>query len=127
MMIDDLAVTEELRAAFEGYEEALMRYDPAALDAYFWRDARVVRFGVAENLYGYNAISAYRRTRTSVPARTLENTRIVALGSHVAIVNTEFRYPGDARTGRQSQTWARLSEGWRIVAAHVSFKEDVEK
>jgi hypothetical protein len=27
---------------------------------------------------------------------------------------------GSERTGRQSQTWVRTAEGWRVVAAHVS-------
>jgi len=127
MTFDDAAVVEEVRAAFQDYEDALMRYDPAALDAHFWPDARAVRFGIAENLYGYDAISAYRRTRTSVSSRSLQETRILAIGTDAAVVNTEFRYPGDPRIGRQTQTWARLPEGWRIVSAHVSFKEDCER
>jgi hypothetical protein len=36
------------------------------------------------------------------------------------VVSTLFGYPGQAIEGRQTQTWVRLAEGWRIVAAHVS-------
>ena len=125
--IDDSAVVAEVAAAFAAYERALMDYDPAALDGFFWKDDRAIRFGIAENLYGHAAIAAYRRTRTTVPRRVLSNTRIVALGHDAAAVSTEFRYPGDPRIGRQSQSWARTSEGWRVVAAHVSFLEEVER
>lgn len=125
--IDDETVITEVAAAFAGYERALMDYDPAALDEFFWRDARAIRFGVAENLYGHAEIAAYRRTRQSVPGRELANTRITAIGRDAAVVNTEFTYPGDPRLGRQSQTWARRPEGWRVVAAHVSFREEFER
>lgn len=125
--IDEDDVVAEVAEAFAGYERALMGYDPVALDGFFWRDARALRFGIAENLYGHDAIAAYRRTRSTVPLRMLRNTRIVALGRDAATVNTEFVYPGDPRIGRQSQTWARLPEGWRVVSAHVSFQEEVER
>ena len=45
---------------------------------------------------------------------------IVAVGDRTAVVSTLFGYPGLQIEGRQTQTWARLPEGWRIVAAHVS-------
>ncbi|SFD51990.1 Protein of unknown function [Bosea sp. CRIB-10] len=125
--IDDETVIAEVTAAFVGYERALMDYDPVALDEFFWRDERTIRFGVAENLYGHAAIAAYRRTRKSVPGRVLANTRITAIGRDAAVVNTEFAYPGDPRVGRQSQIWARRPEGWRVVAAHVSFREEFER
>ena len=38
-------------------------------------------------------------------------------------VTTEY-IQSDGTTGRQSQMWARLPEGWRIVAAHVSVKAE---
>ncbi|MEO7242536.1 MAG: AtzH-like domain-containing protein [Variovorax sp.] len=103
-----------------------MAYDVEALDNHFWRDARAVRFGVAENLYGHVAIAQYRRSLSSVPQRQLKNTAVLALGRNAAVVNTEFQYPGDARLGRQSQVWARYTDGWCVVAAHVSFKAGVE-
>ena len=124
---DDPAVVREVAAAFADYERALMTYDVDALDGHFWRDERAVRFGVAENLYGHAAIASYRRSRSSVPGRELQHTAVLAIGRDAAVVNTEFRYPGDPRLGRQSQVWARTPQGWRVVAAHVSFKEDVER
>lgn len=127
IQIDEAAVLAEVAEAFAGYERALMGYDPAALDRFFWEDARAVRFGIAENLYGHDAIAAYRRTRSGVPQRVLHDTVIVALGRDAAAVSTQFSYPGDPRIGRQSQSWARMPEGWRVVAAHVSFQEEFER
>ena len=125
-VFDDPDVAREVAAAFADYEQALMAYDVDALDGHFWLDPRAVRFGVAENLYGHAAIAGYRRSRTNVPARQLANTAVLVLGADAAVVNTEFSYPGDARIGRQSQVWARTAAGWRVVAAHVSFKQDLE-
>ena len=51
-------------------------------------------------------------------ARELERTVITAYGRDMATANTLFRRGG--RLGRQSQTWARMPEGWRVVSAHVS-------
>ena len=126
-VFDDPDVAREVAAAFADYERALMAYDVEALDGHFWRDQRAVRFGVAENLYGHAAIAAYRRSRVSVPARRLDNTAVLVLGADAAVGHTEFNYPGDSRIGRQSQVWARTPAGWRVVCAHVSFREAVER
>lgn len=110
----------EMRAAFAEYERALVSNDVDVLQALFRRDARTLRYGPAENLYGWDAIAAFRAGRSPVGlARTLENTVITTYGQDFATANTEFvRGP---RRGRQSQSWVRFpGDGWRIVAAHVS-------
>ncbi len=122
MVIDDPEVLAEVRAAFAAYEEALVGNDVATLDALFWRDERVVRYGGAENLYGHAAIAAFRAARpASGLGRSLEATVITAFGADLATCSTLFRRasaPG--QVGRQMQTWVRMAEGWRVVAAHVS-------
>ena len=122
MDIDLPDVVAEVRAAFEAYERALVSNDVAALDAMFHDDPRTVRFGGAENLFGYAQIKAFRAARSPAGlARTLSNTIITAYGPDVAVASTLFRRdtaPGKA--GRQMQTWVRFPEGWRVVAAHVS-------
>ncbi len=112
----------EVRALFEAYEDALMRNDVAAMDAAFWDSPEVVRYGVAEVQYGMAAIKRWRADATPVPpGRARAETRVTALSPDCVLVATLFRYPGlPGQLGRQSQTWARLSEGWRIVHAHVS-------
>ena len=53
-------------------------------------------------------------------ARALHDTVITTFGRDTATAMTRFRREGSTRLGRQSQTWVRLPQGWRIVAAHVS-------
>jgi hypothetical protein len=122
MIINDPKVLAEVTAAFAAYERALVSNDVAALDAFFLDAPRTIRYGVAENLYGYAAIKAFRTARSPVGlARALERTVITTYGADFAVAATLFRRdnaPG--KIGRQMQTWARPSQGWRIVAAHVS-------
>ena len=106
---------------FERYERALVDGDVAVLTELFWDDPRCVRFGVADRQYGAGEIAAWRRSHPSVPpGRRLTGTVIVAVGDRTAVVSTLFGYPGLPIEGRQTQTWVRLAQGWRIVAAHVS-------
>jgi Protein of unknown function (DUF3225) len=114
-------VHAEVAAVFARYEHALVHNDVAVLDELFWPSEHTVRYGVGENLHGIQAIRAFRAARPSVGlARTLDHTVITTYGRDFATAMTEFRREGQARTGRQSQTWVRLPEGWRVVAAHVS-------
>jgi hypothetical protein len=122
MIINDPDILAEVQAAFARYESALMTNDLEALDALFWHDPRVIRFGPGQNLYGIEAIQAFRVGRVGgSPQRTLANTVITTFGRDFATANTEFQRLGAARPGRQSQTWIRLPVGWRVVAAHISF------
>lgn len=114
-------VVAEVLAAFTRYEAALVGNDVAVLDELFWNSPHTLRYGATENLHGYDAIREFRAARPSTGlARELMNTVITTYGEDFATANTEFRRAGSARTGRQSQTWMRTPEGWRVVAAHVS-------
>lgn len=119
--IDIPEVKAEVEAAFARYETALVENDVAVLDELFWNDERTLRYGAAENLYGYTAISAFRAGRSPAGlARRIWNTVITTYGRDFATANTEFQRDGSPKTGRQSQTWMRTPAGWRVVAAHVS-------
>ncbi len=121
MTINDPETLAELAAAFEAYEAALMANDIAALDALFWNAPQTLRFGVGENLYGFDAIAQFRKDRPGgSPQRVLRNTVLTTYGADLATANTEFVRDGSDRIGRQSQTWLRTDAGWRIAAAHVS-------
>lgn len=114
-------VLAEATAAFERYEVALVTNDVAVLDELFWNSPHTLRYGATENLYGFDAIRAFRAGRPSAGlARTLGKTVITTYGRDFATANTEFQRAGSDKTGRQSQTWMRTPEGWRVVAAHVS-------
>ncbi|MAM00143.1 oxalurate catabolism protein HpxZ [Hydrocarboniclastica marina] len=107
--------------AFEAYEKALIDNDLAVLDGYFWASEFTVRFGVAENLYGAEAIKAYRRQCQPVgPGRVLDGTLVTTFGDAFATVSTQFRDGVTEDQGRQMQTWVRFDAGWKVVAAHVS-------
>ena len=114
-------VLAEVTAQFMRYEKALTSNDVAVLDELFWVSPHTLRYGATENLYGYEEIQAFRAGR---PAQGLERvllkTVITSYGCDMATANVEFQRNGSPRTGRQSQTWLRTADGWRVVAAHVS-------
>jgi hypothetical protein len=114
-------VVGEVTAEFQRYEKALVGNDVAVLDELFWKSPHALRFGVTENVYGYDAIASFRAARAPINlARRLMNTVITTYGRDLATANTEFQRDGAALTGRQSHVWLRCPEGWRIAAAHVS-------
>lgn len=122
MVIDDPAVKAEVEAAFQAYETALTTNDVPTLEALFRDDPLTIRYGIGENLYGMDAIRAFRRARSPVGLeRTLAQTQITTYGRDTAIAMTLFtRAAAPGKIGRQSQTWVRFPDGWRVVAAHVS-------
>jgi hypothetical protein len=121
MEINDPAVVAQVRAAFESYETALMDNDLDALDALFWQSPLTVRIGPGQNLYGIEAIQAFRTNRVGgSPQRALLKTVITTFGTDFATVNAEFQRENAPAPGRQSQTWVRLPEGWRVASAHIS-------
>lgn len=126
MDIDLPEVLAEVTAQFERYEKALVSNDVAVLDELFRNDPRTLRYGIAENLYGYGAISGFRAARSPVGLmRRTDRTVITTYGRDSAVASTLFyrdSLPG--KVGRQMQTWVRFPEGWRIVAAHVSIIND---
>ena len=122
MQIDLPDVLAEVTAQFERYEKALVSNDVAVLNELFRRDARTLRYGIGENLYGHEEIAAFRAARSPVGLmRKVAKTVITSYGRDTAVASTLFyrdSLPG--KVGRQMQTWMRFPEGWRIVAAHVS-------
>jgi hypothetical protein len=118
-------VVSEVTAAFQRYEAALVNNDVAVLDELFWDHSLTIRYGVTENLYGYEAIAQFRSQRSPMNlSRTLMNTVITTYGRDFATANTEFQRKDSGKKGRQSQTWMRTPEGWRVVSAHVSLLQE---
>ena len=115
-------VLTEVAAVFARYEQALISNDVAVLDELFWNSPHTLRYGATENLYGYEEIQAFRASRPGTALmRTVLRTHITTFGQDFATTNIEFVREGKASVGRQSQTWWRTPEGWRVVAAHVSW------
>jgi hypothetical protein len=120
--INNPKVLREVSAAFQRYQDAIIANDIAVLNELFWDNALTLRYGVGENLYGHAAIAGYRSARNPAGLAREETKRVVtSYGQDYATTNIEFTRQG--RLGRQSQAWARMPEGWRIVAAHVSYME----
>jgi hypothetical protein len=126
MEVDLPDVLAEVTAAFTRYEAALVSNDVAVLGELFRADARTLRYGVGENLYGYDSIAAFRAARSPIGlGRRTDKTVITTYGRDTAVASTLFyRDALVGRVGRQMQTWVRFSEGWRIVAAHVSIIDE---
>ena len=122
MKINDAKVVAEVEAAFAQYETALVGNDVATLNHLFWDNPLTIRYGIGEILYGYDEIAAFRAARSPVGlARRLSRTVITAYGDNFATASTLFRRDSSpGKIGRQMQSWARLPEGWCIIAAHVS-------
>lgn len=123
MQINDPATVAELQELYPRYERALVTNDVETLMGMFWASPYVARFGPTESLYGIDEIDAFRKGRSPANlARTIKRLDIVAFGKDFASITLAFEreVEGKVTRGRQSQTWARLPEGWRIVFAHVS-------
>ena len=125
MEINQLQVLAEVTAACDRYEQALVGNDVATLGELFWNSAHVLRYGPTENLHGHEQIAGFRAARSPVNLqRTVLRRIITTFGRDFATANVEFLRPPANRIGRQSQAWVRLPDGWKVVAAHVSYLQD---
>jgi hypothetical protein len=123
MLVNDPEIVAELQALYPKYEAALVANDAETLTRMFWASPQAMRFGVTENLYGIEEIDAFRKSRSPANlTRTVRRLDIVTFGLDFGSVTLEFERTVDGQmiSGRQSQVWVRLPEGWRIVSAHVS-------
>jgi hypothetical protein len=125
MEIDLPEVMAEVKAAFERYEKALISNDVATLDELFRDDPRTVRYGAAEILHGYAEIKSFRAARSPVAlGRKLSRTVITTFGRDFAVASTLYERPSaPGKIGRQTQTWVKFPEGWRVVVGHVSLMD----
>lgn len=119
--IDDPATLAAVIEQVARYEAALMVNDLEVLDELFRHAPQTRRYGAAEQLYGFEAIAAYRRERPGgAPPRRILRQSITTYGADFATADIEFQPIGTDRIGRQTQSWVRTQDGWRIVSAHVS-------
>ncbi|ESQ79073.1 oxalurate catabolism protein HpxZ [Asticcacaulis sp. YBE204] len=122
MQINDPVLLKEVTAAFYAYEAALMADDIPAMDVLFRAAPETVRYGVGEVLYGIEAIRDFRKGRGGSPQRKLGRVEITVYGETFATANAEFFREGSDRRGRQSQSWVKFPDGWKVVSAHVSLE-----
>jgi hypothetical protein len=126
MEVDLPDVLAEVTEQFARYEKALVTNDVTVLDELFRVDPRTLRYGAGENLYGHDAIMAFRAARSPAGLmRRTAGTVITTYGRDAAVASTLFyRDSAPGKVGRQMQTWVRFPEGWKIVAAHVSMIDE---
>jgi hypothetical protein len=122
MAIDLPEIVAEVKAAYDRYNDAVNSGNIAILNSTFRDDPRTIRYGQAENLYGYKEIEGFRAAaRPLDPPRTLSKTVITTYGRDYAVASTlTYRANQPGKVGRQMQTWVRFPDGWHVVAAHVS-------
>ncbi len=115
-------VVAEVRELFERYEKALVDKNVDVLDATFWNSPHTIRWAPNEHGYGFDEIHAQRVRRPPGPGTKEARRRleILTLGRDIATVNLEFKVRGKDQIGRQTQTWVRFPEGWKVINAHVS-------
>ena len=125
MEVDRPEVVAEVKAAFDRYEKALTSNDLVVLNELFRDDPRTIRYGMGENLYGYQEIQGFRAARSPVAlGRTISRTVISTYGTQFGTASTLYERPtAPGKIGRQMQTWVKFPEGWRVVAAHVSLMD----
>ena len=126
MVVNDPETLAEVEAVFKRYETALVTNDVETLDELFWQDERTIRYGGGESLYGVSEILAFRKGRSAAGLeRDLGRTVITSFGTEFATASTLFRRDGaSGKVGRQMQSWVRMEDGWRVVAAHVSIIDE---
>ncbi|MBX9662630.1 oxalurate catabolism protein HpxZ [Novosphingobium sp.] len=122
MKVNDAVLLAEVTAAFAEYERALMADDLPAMDALFHDAPTTNRFGVGEVLWGIEAIREFRKGRGGSPQRRLGRVAITVYGDAFATADAEFFREGSDRRGRQSQSWVKFADGWKVVSAHVSLE-----
>ena len=122
MTINDPALLAQITAAFHAYEAALMADDVPAMDAVFHAAPTTNRYGVGEVLYGIDEIREFRKGRGGSPQRRLGRVAITVYGDSCATADAEFFRENADRRGRQTQTWVRFADGWKVVSAHVSLE-----
>ena len=119
-------IVAEVTDAFNRYEKALVSNDIPTLNEIFWDTPHTIRFGLAEQAYGHDAIAGVRAAREPKDLmRTLTRIVITTYGTDFATASVEYRRNDSGRFGRQMQTWMRTAQGWRVVAAHVSLFDTV--
>jgi len=115
------SVVAEVEGVFLRYEAALQACDVPVMEELFWNHPATTRYGVGENLVGWQAISAFRRSGVLGPfKRRLLETVITTYGHDFATANTTYQRDGEPGPGRETKTLLRTGDGWRIVSAHAS-------
>ena len=123
-MVNAPTVLAELEHTFDQYEDALIHNKVDILDSLFWNSEHTVRYGARELLLGYAQIQAFRAARPPAGlARSVLSRHVLCFNGNFGVTHITFARANEPRIGRQSQTWVRFAQGWRVVSAHVSWMD----
>jgi hypothetical protein len=122
LRVNDPVVVAEVQAIFERYERALVDNEVETLVELFRDAPETVRYGIDDVQHGHDELAHFRRTQAAATMpRRLVATVITTFGDDFAVADTQFVPDGSEAIGRQSQTWVRTAQGWRVASAHVSW------
>jgi Protein of unknown function (DUF3225) len=115
---------DDLAAAFDRYEHALMDGDTAVQTMSFWSGDGVVRVDGNGPVIGPGRLAEFRAARPTPGPRRLRDLHVVhSPGDTVVTVSVNERLGPDGEViglSTQTQVWARTEAGWRVIAACVS-------
>ncbi|GAB7005131.1 hypothetical protein JCM18899A_26040 [Nocardioides sp. AN3] len=103
--------------AFRAYEQALAAGDAGVLARLFAPAETTLRGDADGLLVGQDAI-AHSLSGAGAQRRLVQTHVQTIDDDHALVVAVTEHAPGGR--GQQTQLWARLDDGWRITAAHVS-------
>lgn len=94
-------IVAEVTAQFARCRGALVNNKTDVLNELFWNCPQILRYGTRDNLYGVDAIQAFRAAQPAQGlARVILKTVIPTYGSGFATANIEFQRVGATRPGR---------------------------
>lgn len=112
--INQPTIVAEVSVAFYRYEQALVSNDIAVLDELFWHDERTVRLGAGENLYGIEAIRAFRAARRRSGCIAGYRTR---LSPPSAMISPSVAPSSPARAARRSAASSKPGSNCPLAGA----------
>ena len=111
-------VHAEVTEAYIAYDAALRGNDVATLNAFFVDSDLSTRFGLGQELYGSEEITAWRRSAPPLVRKEMRRYNVVTINDDTAVVTAQW--DEDEVVGRQTQTWVRTEVGWQVLSGHVS-------
>lgn len=89
-----------------------------------WSAPDIINVETIENIYNSQTVSNFLASQNMINLMLeIQNIQVITFDEDTAIVTLEFHrvIDGVEKRGKQSQTWHKLSQGWTIVSARMSF------
>lgn len=128
-------VVREVKEQWTRYNQALGRGDVDTLKSYYYNSPNTVRFGrnSQEHFFSHEELTSFTgRLPINQPVgiRILDKVQVNTIGQDMGNTNALFHVDVNAdasmspgRVHRQTHTWIRTTEGWKIMVSHASLLE----